>query len=97
MPVGKPARTERVEHRIEAGQLLGRVGVVRFVGDGEVRAHPRELELGPVDDLGAELDRVVGAAADAVHPGVDLQVHGEPVVRAAIGDRLRERVDPASV
>ena len=56
---------------------------------------PASSQLGPVDDLRRELDRVVGAAPDAVHAGVDLQVHAEPVVRAAVGDGLGERVDAA--
>ena len=87
------ARPHRGEHLVEARELLGRVGVVGLVGDGEMRAHAREPQLGAINDLRRELDRVLGAAPDAMHAGVDLQVHGERVVRVAIGDRLGQRVD----
>ncbi len=36
---------EHVEHRVEARQLFARVGVVGFVGHGEVRAHTGEDDL----------------------------------------------------
>ena len=75
------ASAERVEHRVEARELLGGVRVAGLVGDREVRAHAREPQLGPVDHLRRELDRIVGAAPDAVHAGVDLEVH-RPAGRA---------------
>ncbi len=78
---------------LEARELFGGVRVTGFVGDREMGAHPGEAQLGPVDDLRRELDRVVGAATDAMHSGVDLQMYGELVVRVAIGDRLGQRVD----
>ena len=56
---------------------------------------PASSQLRPVDDVRGELDRVVGIAPDAMHAGVDLQVHAQAVARAAVGDGLGERVDAA--
>ena len=82
------------EHGFEPRELLARVGILGLVSDREVGAHTRQFELGPVDDLGGEAHRIFRGAADAVHASVDLEVHAEALPRAAVGDRLRERVDP---
>ena len=86
------ARGEPRPHRVEAGQLLGRVGIVGLVGDREVGPQPFETQLTVgVDELGERVGGL-GCRADAVHPGVDLEVHRK---RARVGrdDRLRQRLD----
>ena len=69
------------------------VGVVGFVGDGKVRAHARERELVARGDRARERERVVGRTADAVHAGVDLEVHVERARPPGVGDGLGQRVD----
>ena len=87
------ARPDRAEHRFEACELLACERIVGLVGNREMGADPGEPQLRAVDDLRGELDRVVDAAADPVHAGVDLEVHVELVVGTAVGHRLGQRVD----
>ena len=64
---GRPRARSSASTASKLRELLGGVRVAGLVGNGEVRAHAGELELGPVDHLRRELDRLVGAAADAMH------------------------------
>ena len=81
-----------------ARELLAGVRVVGLVGDREVRADAVERELACAAIRSRERDRVVGRAPDAVHAGVDLEVHGERRrARPRVGDRLGQRVDPRLV
>src|SRR5258708_7880895 len=81
-----PARAKVGEHRVEPAQLLAGVRVVGLAGDGQVCADTGELELRPVHHLRREVDGRFRTAPDAVHTGVDLEVHAQPVSCAAVGD-----------
>ncbi len=66
-----------VQHRLEAAQLLMGERQVGFVGAGEVGV--RAFQQAPAGQFAAHGDGLVGAGAQAVHAGVDLQV------RAGVG------------
>src|SRR5581483_2474614 len=62
-------RADGLEHR----HLAGGEGVVGLVGHGEVRQQPLQVQLPVLRDGRGEVERLARRAADAVHPGVDLE------------------------
>ena len=90
-----PVRPHLVEHVVEARKLLRGVRVRGLVGNGEVRERARESELAVRDHVTRQVEGVRGAAPDAVHPGIDLEVDVERQCGAGCRDRFGERVDPA--
>ncbi len=85
-----PPGAQRPEYPREARDLLVGVRILRLVGHREVRTHARERERLPVEHAHRERDRVLDPASDAMHAGVDLEVHSQR--RAARG--AAQRVDP---
>ena len=90
----QPGGVEIVQHRLEAGELLVGVRVVGLVGHREVGEHAAEHELGALVDPARERHRVRGRARrPGACPVSILRCTGERLARAAIDDRLGERVD----
>ncbi len=80
----EPGGRELVDHGGEPGGLRTSERVAGLVGHRAVGPDALESERRVRDDLGCPPQRLVGRHTDAVHPGIDLEVHGE---RHAAGGR----------
>ncbi len=76
---------------VERRELAAREVVVWFVLDRAVREDAAEHELGPPVDRPRESEGLVGAASDAVHPSVDLEVQ-RPDGRARRAEHCTQRL-----
>ena len=63
------------EHSSNAASCAAVSSRCRFVGDGQVGEHAGEARGRAALDGHSERGCLVGARADTVHPGVDLEVH----------------------
>ena len=75
------------DRRVEGGELCARELLVRLAGAGEVGAQAGEAQAGHAAQLCGDRRRLLRAAADARHAGVDLQVHVDGAPRRRRGAR----------
>ena len=74
--------------RLEARTLLIEQRMGRALRGGEVRIYGVDLQRAAPHEIGQRLAEIVVAKAEAVHPGIDLDVHAELAV--ARGGSRRE-------